>query len=97
VADHVIVVTDCYRTSVPPPQRTADTPNGEATYRFSPCRDADVELRGDELLVNGSSYGAIQAGDRITVDHGRVLVNDVAVVARQMQGSDPAVSHPASN
>ena len=34
VGTHAVVVTDCYRTSVPSPQRLED-----AVYRFTPCRD----------------------------------------------------------
>jgi len=81
VADHVVVVTDCYRTEVPPPERLADTPDGAPVYKYAPCRDAEILLRGSEFVVNGTSYGKVKPGDRITVDHGKVLVNDVAAVA----------------
>jgi hypothetical protein len=70
---HTVVVTDCYRTSVTPPEKVGD-PN-EAHYRFMPCRDADVLIRNDELFVNGSWYGVLKAADAVTVDHGRVLIN----------------------
>ncbi len=81
VGDHVVVVTDCYRTSAPSPERLDNTPDGQPTYRFAPCRDAVVELRGAELVVNGTSYGRVKPGDAITVDHGRVLINDRAATA----------------
>jgi hypothetical protein len=81
VGDHVVVVTDCYRTSVPSSERLDNTPDGQPTYRFAPCRDAVVELRGAELVVNGTSYGGVKPGDAITVDHGRVLINDRAATA----------------
>ena len=81
VGDHVVVVTDCYRTSVPPPERLEKTPAGQSIYRFAPCRDAVVELRGAEVVVNGTSYGEVKPGDAITVDHGRVLINDRAATA----------------
>ena len=70
VGSHRVVVTDCYRTSVPPPQKVED-----AVYRFTPCRDADVLIRGDELLVNGQSYGRIKPSDSVLVDHSVVSVN----------------------
>ena len=70
VGSHRVVVTDCYRTSVPPPEKVED-----AVYRFTPCRDADVVIRGDELVVNGQSYGRIKPGDSILVDHSVVSVN----------------------
>ena len=74
VGAHTVRVTDCYRTSVPPPERLADS-NGQASYRFMPCRDADVQIRGGELTVDGRSYGRIQETDSILVDHGVVSVN----------------------
>jgi hypothetical protein len=76
VDGHTVVVTDCYRTSVPPPQQLANTADGKSVYRFMPCRDADVIIRGDTLTVNGKRYGRLNRGDAITVDHGKVLVND---------------------
>jgi hypothetical protein len=71
---HTVRVTDCYRTSVPEPERLADV-NGQASYRFMPCRDADVRIRAGELTVNGRSYGRIEESDSILVDHGVVSVN----------------------
>jgi hypothetical protein len=73
VGSHTVVVTDCYRTSVPPPQKLQDAA-GRAVYRFMPCRDADVLIRGDELLVNGQSYGRLNPTDGVLVDHGVVSI-----------------------
>jgi hypothetical protein len=73
VGSHKVVVTDCYRTSVPPPQKLEDA-GGRAVYRFMPCRDADVLIRGDELLVNGQSYGRLNPADAVLVDHGVVSI-----------------------
>ena len=68
VAGHTVVVTDCYRTKVPPPV-------SEATgATFTPCRDAVVTIRKDELTVNGTAYGHLSADARVIVDHGRVSV-----------------------
>ena len=50
VGTHLVVVTDCYRTSVPPQQKFEAA--GQIIYRFTPCRDADVLIRGEELTVN---------------------------------------------
>ena len=74
VAGHHAIVTDCYRTEPPAPERLADE-NGLPVWRFAPCRDAIVMLRGAELEVNGNPYGALGAGDEIVVDHGKVSVN----------------------
>ena len=76
VGGHRVEVTDCYRTTVPPPQQLADLTDGKHVYQFKPCRDADVLIRGDELIVNGRSYGTLKQVDSVTVDHGRVLVNE---------------------
>jgi hypothetical protein len=97
VGDHVVVVTDCYRTSVPPPQRLDNTPAGQPTYRFAPCRDAVVELRGAEVVVNGTAYGDVKPGDTITVDHGRVLINDRAATATAKQGGSDTTGSTSPN
>src|SRR5262245_3751804 len=85
LAGHRIEVTDCYRTSVPPPRQLPDLPDGRKVYEFIPCRDADVLIRGDELIVNGTSYGALKHGDVITVDHGKVLINEHAAVDKSQK------------
>ena len=85
VAGHRIEVTDCYRTSVPPSRQLPDLPDGKKVYEFAPCRDAVVLLRGDELIVNGTSYGNLKQGDVITVDHGRVLINAHAALANSQK------------
>ena len=69
VGGHTVVVTDCYRTSVDPPQAV------EGGFRFTPCRDADILIRGDELVVNGQSYGRMNPTDPVLVDHGVVSIN----------------------
>lgn len=69
VGGHKVVVTDCYRTSVP---EVEQLPN--ATWRWAPCRDAVIQVRGDQLEVNGRSYGKIDGADSILVDHGVVSV-----------------------
>jgi hypothetical protein len=79
VGGHTVVVTDCYRTGVTPPGKVGG-PGGQS-YRFTPCRDADVLIRGDELIVNGSSYGLLKRADAVTVEHGKVLINGVAAPA----------------
>ena len=68
VGSHLVVVTDCYRTSVDPPRAVQDG------YRFTPCKDADVFIRGPEVIVNGVSYGRAGANDAILVDHGVVSI-----------------------
>ena len=74
VGGHTVVVTDCYRTRVPPPAPLAGS-EGPGD-RFTPCRDADVVIRSSRLMVNGHSYGPLEPGASVTVDHGEVLVNN---------------------
>lgn len=72
---HTIIVTDCYRTSVPPVQSLRDSADGSMFYRFTPCKDADIVIRNVRLTVNGISYEKLSPGDTVIVDHGQVLVN----------------------
>lgn len=67
VGGHKVVVTDCYRTSVADPERLPD-----GAWRWTPCRDAEIVIRGEQLEVNGRSYGKIGAADSVLVDHGAV-------------------------
>lgn len=76
VGSHIVIVTDCFKTSVPPPQLLKSA-SDKPFYRFTPCLDADVVIDGDQLIVNGRSYGAIKQTDTVLVDHGKVLVNNV--------------------
>jgi len=39
VGTHTVVVTDCYRTEAPQPEKLADE-GGQSVYRYMPCRDA---------------------------------------------------------
>jgi hypothetical protein len=91
VGSHTIVVTDCYRTRVERPRQLQDSAEGKPTYYFTPCRDADIVIRGDELVVNGKSYGRLNQGDAVTVDHGKVLINErPASVSEHMHPSQGA-------
>jgi hypothetical protein len=74
VGTHTVRVTDCYRTSVPPPERLPDV-NGQPAYVFMPCRDANIRIQAGELTVNGQSYGRIGETDVVLVDHAKVSVN----------------------
>ena len=68
VAGHTVVVTDCYRTKVPPP---VQEPAGAT---FTPCRDAMVVIHNEQLTVNGTQYGPLARESRVIVDHGRVSI-----------------------
>jgi len=68
VAGHTVVVTDCYRTKVPPP---IQEPTGAT---FTPCRDAVVVIHNEQLTVNGTAYGPLGRDAKVLVDHGRVSI-----------------------
>jgi hypothetical protein len=68
VADHEVVVTGCYRMSVPDVKSTDD---GDS---FAPCKESSVAIKRDMLYVNGESYGQLGKGDRVLVDHGKVAI-----------------------
>jgi hypothetical protein len=74
VGTHTVVVTDCYRTSVPPPRQLPGAAPGQLAWQFMPCRDADVQIRGEDLFVNGRPYGHLAPYDGVLVDHGVVSV-----------------------
>ena len=74
VNGHTIVVEDCYRIGKQTAETIEDAP-GRSIHRFAPCRDADVLIKYEELIVNGKSYGMLNKGDTITVHHDKVLIN----------------------
>jgi hypothetical protein len=77
VGSHPVVVTDCYRTDAPAPQKVeGNAAGGRETYHYTPCRDADILISDEQLTVNGTRYGRLRPGDSVTVDHGKVLIND---------------------
>jgi hypothetical protein len=73
VGTHRVVVTDCYRTQPPQPEKLPDEV-GRTVYRYVPCRDAEIWIRGEELTVNGKGYGHLNPADSVLVDHGVVSV-----------------------
>ena len=73
VGSHPVVVTDCYRLRVDPPQEVKGD-GGQIDYRFTPCRDADLLIRNEEVFVNGKSYGPVGPGDAIMIDHSVVSI-----------------------
>lgn len=80
VGGHTVIVTDCYRLSVPAPHEMTGGAGPE--YHFMPCRDAEVVIHGGQLAVNGRSYGPLGPGQAVTVDHGEVLVDNQPVRVR---------------
>src|SRR6266446_1959255 len=73
VGTHTVVVTDCYRTKAPDPERVVEA-DGKEAWRYTPCKDSEVLIRGDQLTVNGKSYGTLNPADGVLVDHGVVSI-----------------------
>jgi hypothetical protein len=69
VGPHPVVVTDCYRTNPPQPEKTAAD-----TWHYMPCRDADIWIRAEKLTVNNRDYGPLARTDAVLVDHGVVSI-----------------------
>ncbi|HEY0006530.1 MAG TPA: hypothetical protein VGB17_17235 [Pyrinomonadaceae bacterium] len=55
-----------------------DKADGKPVYRFT-AGQTTLVIKNEVLSVNGKSYGTLNAGDSVTVDYGRVLVNDKEV------------------
>ncbi len=75
LGSHLVVVTDCYRFRVPAPRIEEGAAGGLPGYRFKPCRDADVLIRGADLFVNARLYGPLRIHDSVLVDHGVVSIH----------------------
>ncbi len=75
VGGYTVVVTDCYRMQDPAVEHSPSDDDDVEVWRFAPCRNAVILIEGDQLSVNGVSYGAVAPGDEILVDHGAVYVN----------------------
>jgi len=95
VGSHTVVVTDCYRTRVPQPQRQSGEA-GDAVWRYTPCRDADIWIRGGQLSVNGKDYGRLNPTDGVLVDHGVVSIERRGA-ALQPPAPPPLISSTFAN
>ncbi len=76
IEDHAVVVTDCYQIGGDQKIETVETSAQGVTYKYAPCRDAVIFIKRGELIVNGKSYGMLGKHDAVTVDHGKVLINE---------------------
>ncbi|MGI8654963.1 MAG: hypothetical protein ACR2LC_07075 [Pyrinomonadaceae bacterium] len=76
IEDHALVVTDCYRIGGEQLIETVEKSAEGVTYKYVPCRDAVIFIKRGELIVNGKSYGMLGKNDAVTVDHGKVLINE---------------------
>jgi hypothetical protein len=81
VAGQRIVGTAIYRLHVSAPEALPPLADGAKVYHFTPCRDADILIRGNALIVNQREIGPLHAGDEVIVDHGKVSVKPATQAA----------------
>ncbi len=81
VAGYHVSVTDCYRTTIPEPERPSSLADGTQVYRWAPCRDAQIVIRGRTLVVNDREIQTLRPGDEILVDHGKVSVHSTPTLS----------------
>lgn len=55
------------------------TSRSDGDYHSFLCGETKVEIKSEELFVNGKSYGALQPGDMVDVNDGTVTVNATEV------------------
>jgi hypothetical protein len=77
LVSHLVVVTDCYRTKAPGPERLSS-----GDFHYMACRDAEFWIHSEELTVNGTKYGHLGPGDGVLVDHGGVSIDRHVTAAR---------------
>jgi hypothetical protein len=58
---------------------------GSESHTFQ-CGGTNIEIRDEELTVNGVPYGMLSPGEEILVDHGEVFVGGVK---REVVSSSP--------
>ena len=79
LGEHAVVVTTCEWVGVLLPRSLEDAPDGRPSFQFAMCRGTEVVVRGDLLYVNGQYYGHLAHGDDVTIDGGKVLLNNIEV------------------
>jgi hypothetical protein len=93
LGSHTVVVTDCYRASVPLPEESRDPLDGSTIYHFMPCKDAEIIIHHEHLVVNGVAYEKLEPGDTVVVDHGHVLIDTHAARRAPANAEQPGSAH----
>jgi hypothetical protein len=93
LGSHIVVVTDCYRASVPLPEESRDPVDGSTIYHFMPCGDAEITIHRERLVVNGIAYEKLEPGDTVVVDHGQVLIDTHAARRAPPNPERPSSAH----
>jgi hypothetical protein len=81
LGDHTVIVTDCFRLTMPTVVERESTA-GETIYTFAPCRDVEVVIADDLLRVNGALYGALNPASVVLVSEPLVFVNGMERLAQ---------------
>lgn len=76
LGSHLVSIRpDCdHATSGSLTQSQKDGTSRVVSYEFT-CGETTVVIRENLLTVNGKSYGTLNEGDHVAVDHGKVRVN----------------------
>lgn len=81
-AHHVSVRPNCQDASTHSEAHTDENGKKEILSYEYKCGDTTVLIRGNELTVNGKSYGSLKEGDSITVNNGAVAITSVRLDTR---------------
>lgn len=79
---HLSVRPNCQAASTHSESHTDEKGKTEILSYEYKCGDTTVLIRGDELTVNGKSYGSLKEGDSITVNNGAVAITRVRLDTR---------------
>tara|TARA_R100001132_G_C3274043_1_gene96114 strand:- start:576 stop:932 length:357 start_codon:yes stop_codon:yes gene_type:complete len=79
---HVVVKPGSAMTS-----SSSATFGDDATYTFS-CGKVTVKIENEALMVNELSYGMLEVGQTVEVDHGKVFVAGQERTGKQIESQD---------
>jgi hypothetical protein len=79
---HVTVRPYCQAASTHSETRTEANGDQVLLYSEYKCGDTTVLIRGEDLTVNGKSYGTLQKGGAIAVNNGKVAITSGSLEAR---------------
>jgi len=70
---HEVVISPCYW-----PYRKSVESAQEATHQFT-CGKTNIEIKNEELFVDGKSRGMLHKGDAVAIVSGKLLINSKQV------------------
>ncbi len=73
MGSHEVVISPCYW-----PNRKSVESAQEATHQFT-CFKTNIEIKNEELFVDGKSHGTLHKGDAVAIVSGKLLINSKEV------------------